>query len=55
MIELTSQQAEIEADIPDEIRKHLAPWRQTLLEIMDKVKLQQQTEKKIRPKQRAKV
>lgn len=33
-----------EAEIPEEIRKHLAPWRQTLLEIMDKVKLENQRE-----------
>jgi hypothetical protein len=42
MFGLTMQQAEQE--IPEEIRKHLAPWRQTLLEIMDKVKLEKERE-----------
>jgi hypothetical protein len=48
---LISQQADHEAEIPEEIRKHLAPWRQTLLEIMDKVKAEREKEK-ITSKQR---
>jgi hypothetical protein len=42
---LPSQQAYTEKEIPEEIRKHLEPWRQTLLEIMDKVKLEKENER----------
>jgi hypothetical protein len=42
---LPSQQTYAEKEISEEIRKHLEPWRQTLLEIMDKVKLEKENER----------